>query len=103
MVIEAAISAEGVLASAVWVAGSLLSAGHEPLPPEVVGVWAALDLPGTVAAERIAAAGRRLAAVLLPDDGQELLGGLLSRAAGRGQRRGGAVCVRGRRWRCRWS
>ena len=79
VVIEAGLTAEGMLASAVWVAGSLLTAREEPLPPEVTGVWAALDLPGAVAAGRVAAAGRALAGVLLADDGQEVLGNLLDR------------------------
>ena len=58
--IEAALSA-GVLESAVWVAGSLLSHRQVPLPAEVTRVWGALTLPAVVAEERMAAAGRRLA------------------------------------------
>ena len=76
VVIEAGL-ADGVVESAVWAAGSLVCRRSEPLPPEVAGVWGALGLPGVLAGERLAAAGRVLAGVLLTRDGQELLAGLL--------------------------
>ena len=82
MVIEAALSPGGELDSAVWVAGSLLSRRQVPLPPEVTGVWEALRLPALVAGDRMAQAGRALAAALLAGPDQELLGGLLNRVAG---------------------
>ena len=78
VVIEAALSA-GVLESAVWVAGSLLSHRQVPLPTEVTGVWGALTLPAVVAGERMAAAGRRLAGALLADADQHLLARMLNR------------------------
>ena len=55
-----------------WAAGSLVGRRQRAAArPEVAGVWAALRLPGTVAGERLAAAGRALAGVLLgPDAGQ---------------------------------
>ena len=81
VVIEVAPSPGGELDSAVWVAGSLLSRRQASLPPEVVRVWEALRLPAMVAGDRMAEAGRRLAAVLLTGTDQELLGGLLDRAA----------------------
>jgi tetratricopeptide (TPR) repeat protein len=80
VVIEAAVS-DGVLVSAVWVAGSLLCQRRVPLPGEVASVWAALGLPGVVAGQRMAHAGRRLAAALLEEAGQRLLGGLVDQLA----------------------
>ena len=81
VVIEAAVSPGGELDSAVWVAGSLLSRRQVPVPPEVIRIWEALTLPALVAGERMAEAGRRLAAALLTGADQELLGGLLNRVA----------------------
>ena len=81
VMIEAALSPGGELDSAVWVAGSLLSRRQVPLPPEVTGVWEALRLPAVVAGDRVAEAGRRLAAAMLTGADQELLGGLLDRVA----------------------
>jgi tetratricopeptide (TPR) repeat protein len=81
VVIEAALSAEGVLDSAVWMAESLLCRRQVPLPTEVAEVWAALRLPAMVAGERLAEAGRRLAGALLDGDGQRLLGRLVARLA----------------------
>ena len=81
VVIEAALPAGDELESAVWVAGSLLSHRRVPLPPEVRAVWEALSLPALVAADRVAAAGRRLAAALLTGADQEVLGSLLNRIA----------------------
>ena len=77
VVIEAAVDAGGVLASVVWVAGTLLSRRQRPLPAEVTGVWAALSLPAAAAGERVAAAGRSLAGALLDDQARQVLGGLL--------------------------
>ena len=76
VVIEAGL-AGGVVESAVWAAGSLVCRRRELLPPGVAGVWGALRLPGVLAGERLAAAGRALAGVLLTRDGQELVAGLL--------------------------
>ena len=81
VVIEAALPAGDELESAVWVAGSLLSHRRVPLPPEVRAVWEALRLPALVAADRVAEAGRRLAAALLTGADQEVLGSLLNRIA----------------------
>jgi tetratricopeptide (TPR) repeat protein len=81
VVIEVAVSGEGEVNTAVWVAGSLLCQQTVGLPAEVIDVWAALRLPAIVAGERLAEAGRRLAGALLDEDGQRLLGGLVSRLA----------------------
>jgi hypothetical protein len=77
IVIQAGLSPEGVVESAVWVAGSLACGQRGPLPAEVREVWRALGLPGLVAGERLAVAGRVLAGVLLDRAGQELVAGLL--------------------------
>ena len=71
VVIEARLLADGVVESAVWVAGSLACRQRRPLPAEVLEVWGALGLPGLVAGERLAVAGRALAGVLLDEAGQE--------------------------------
>ena len=76
VVIEAAFS-QGEVESAVWVAGSLAARRRGPVPPEVTGVWAALGLPGAVAGERLAAAGRTLAGVLLGPDAGAVVAGLV--------------------------
>ena len=81
VVIEAALPAGGELESAVWVAGSLLSHRRVMLPPEVRAVWEALRLPALVAADRVAEAGRRLAAALLAGAEQEVLGSVLNQVA----------------------
>ena len=81
VVIEASISADGKLESAVWAAGSLLGRRQERLPAEVDGVWRARELPAIAAGDRLADAGRRLAGALLDEAGQRLLGGLLGRLA----------------------
>ena len=81
VVIEAALPPGGELESAVWVAGSLLSHRRVALPPEVRVAWEALRLPALVAADRVAEAGRRLAAALLAGADQEVLGSLLNRIA----------------------
>ena len=75
--IQARLLAEGVVESAVRVAGSLACRQRRPLPAEVREVWGALGLPGLVAGERLAVAGRALAGVLLDQAGQELVAGLL--------------------------
>ena len=77
VVIEAGLAAGGVVTSAVWAAGSLVGRYRGPLPPEVTGVWGALRLPGVVAGERLAAAGRALAGALLSPDAQGVVAGLL--------------------------
>ena len=79
VVIEAGLAADGVVESAVWAAGSL---GHAAAvcgsrSTSVRDVWGALGLPGVVAGERMAAAGRALAGVLLSPGAQELVAGLL--------------------------
>ena len=76
VVIEAAMSG-GAVESAVWAAGSLIGRRRGPLPPQVAGVWTALSLPGTLAGERLAAAGRALAGALLGPDAQAVLAGLV--------------------------
>ena len=79
VLIQARITGDGQLASAVWVGGSPLCQRQAPVPAEVAGVWAGLRLPAPEAAQRMAVAGRRLAAALLDDAGVQLLGGLLHR------------------------
>jgi hypothetical protein len=54
VVIEAAVTGEGGLESAVWVAGSLLCRRRAPLPPQGDAVWGALRLPALAATERLA-------------------------------------------------
>jgi len=76
VVIEATMS-EGVVESAVWAAGSLIGRRRGPLPPQVAGVWPVLGLPGLVAGERLAEAGRALAGVLLGPDAQVVVAGLV--------------------------
>ena len=102
VVIEAAL-AEGVVTSAVWAAGSLACRRRGPLPPEVAGVWAALGLPGVVAGERLAAAGRALAGVLLSPDGEEVRGRAGGGDVGGGYRRRWCCARTGTRWACRRS
>ena len=70
---------DGQVVSAVWLGGSLLCRRQAPLPPEVAGVWGALQLPAVAAAERMADAGRRLAGVLFDEDAQRLLAGVMGR------------------------
>ena len=77
VVIEAVLASDGVVESAAWAAGALACRRRRPLPPQVREVWGALQLPGLVAGERLAAAGRALARVLLDEPGQELVAGLL--------------------------
>ena len=79
VVIEAAVSAAGMLESAVWLAGTQLCRQQVPLPFEVAQVWGALRLPALAAGERLAEAGRGLAGALLDDEGQALLAGMLNR------------------------
>ena len=75
VMIEATIS-DGVVEASVWAAGSLLGRRRGPVPVEVAGVWAALRLPGVVAGERLAGAGRALAGVLMGLETQAMLAGL---------------------------
>ena len=77
VVIEASWSPDGVVESAAWAARALACRRREPLPPQIREVWGALRLPGLVAQERLVAAGRALAGVLLDEQGQELMAGLL--------------------------
>jgi CHAT domain/SEFIR domain/AAA ATPase domain len=79
VLIEARAAENGQVTSAVWLAGSPLCQRTAPLPAEVAGVWGALELPALMAAERMAAAGRRLAGVLLDDAGQRVLAGVLDK------------------------
>jgi tetratricopeptide (TPR) repeat protein len=79
VVIEAALSEDGVLTSAVWLAGAELCRRQAPLPGEVAEVWGALRLPALAAGDRMAEAGRRLAAALLDDDTQHMLAGMVNR------------------------
>jgi tetratricopeptide (TPR) repeat protein len=76
VVIEAAVS-QGVVTSAVWAAGSLVGRHRGAIPAEVAGVWTALGLPGAVAGERLAAAGRALVGVLLGPDAEVVVAGLV--------------------------
>ena len=81
VVIEATAGSDGLLESAVRVAGSMLCSRQAPLPTEVDHVWDALRLPTVVAGERMAQAGRALADALLAEADQALLAGLLNRLA----------------------
>lgn len=78
VVIEAALSEQGELASAVWVAGSLLSQRKAPLPAEIGSVWEA-RLPAAVGGQRLAEAGRKLAGTILDADGQGVLAEVIGR------------------------
>ena len=71
--------ADGDLQSRVLVGESVLCRRREPLAAEVAGVWQALRLPGLIAAQRMADAGRQLAGMLLDDAGQRTIAGLLRR------------------------
>ena len=73
VMIEAALCDDGTLQSRVRVGEAEPRQRRAALPHEVARVWDALQLPGRVAGERMAAAGRRLAGVLLDDDGQRAL------------------------------
>ena len=73
VVIEAALSEDGILTSAVWLAGAELCRREAQLPGEVAEVWGALRLPALAAGDRMAEAGRRLAAALLDAGTQQLL------------------------------
>ena len=73
VLIDAAMTEDGQVATAVSLGGSPLCQRQAPLPPEVAGVWAALRLPPLAAADRMADAGRRLAGMLFDEDAQRLL------------------------------
>jgi hypothetical protein len=77
--IDTSVTSGGELASTVSVAGSLLCQQARPVPDAVARVWAALALPPLMAGERLAEAGRLLAATLLDEPGEHLLAGLLHR------------------------
>jgi hypothetical protein len=79
VVIEAAVSQDGMLSSAVWLAGSLLCQRQGRLPSQVAEVWSALRLPALAAGERMAGAGRRLAAALLDEPAERMLAELVNR------------------------
>jgi len=70
VMIEAALGDDGMLESLVRVGEAEPRRRRAALPVEVARVWDALQLPGQVAGERMAAAGRLLAGALLDDDGQ---------------------------------
>ena len=103
VVIEARVADNGEVASTVWLGGSLLCQRQTPLPPEVVNVWGALQLPTLVAAERVAEAGRRLAGVLFDDAGQRALAAVADRLPPGDSVEIGAEPLRGRCCGCRWS
>jgi CHAT domain/TIR domain/AAA ATPase domain len=77
--INASVTSTGELASMVWVAGSRVCRQTRPVPDAVARAWAALQLPPLMAGERLAEAGRLLAATLLDKPGEQLLAGLLHR------------------------
>jgi hypothetical protein len=79
VVIEARVSDDGRIRSAVWLGGSLLCQRQEPLPAEVATVWGALEQPSLAAAARVAEAGRRLAGALFDDAGQQVLAAVADR------------------------
>ena len=78
LVIEADLE-DGSLASAVWLAGTLVCRRQSPLPGAVTHVWSALQLPGLAAADRMADAGRRLAGALLDEAAEQMVARLLNR------------------------
>ena len=79
VVIEAALGDDGMLESRVQVGEGAPRQRQAALPREVARVWDALQLPGHVAGERMAAAGRRLADAILDSGGQRELSARLSR------------------------
>jgi tetratricopeptide (TPR) repeat protein len=78
VMIEATLGDDGTLESRVRVGEAEPRQRRAALPHEVARVWDALRLPGRIAGERMAAAGRRLAGALLDDDGQRELAARLS-------------------------
>ena len=79
VLIDARMTGDGQVASAVTLGGSPLCQRQAPLPVEVAAVWGALRLPPLAAAERMADAGRRLAGMLFDEDAQRLLAGVADR------------------------
>jgi tetratricopeptide (TPR) repeat protein len=77
LVIESKASDTGQLASTAWLAGACLGSRSTTIPAEVSRVWTALQLPPEAAAERMADAGRRLAAAMFDDATDSLLGEIL--------------------------
>jgi tetratricopeptide (TPR) repeat protein len=71
--IEATLTANGMLDALVRLGEARLCERQGPLPPEIAEVWGALALPGLIAADRMANAGRKLAGALLDDEGQARL------------------------------
>jgi hypothetical protein len=84
VVIEPSLGDDAQLQSVVWLAGSRLCQRRVTLPAEVTRVWSALRLPALLAGERMAGAGRRLAAAVRDEAGQRLLAGLVTRSQARG-------------------
>jgi hypothetical protein len=78
LVIDAGIADDGRLRATVSLAGATLCQRQEWLPAEVADVWRALRQPPADAAQRMADAGRRLAATLLDEAAARLLGDLLN-------------------------
>ena len=73
VVIEAALGDDGMLESRVRTGGAEPRERRAALPYEAARVWDALRLPGYVAGERMAVAGRMLAGALLDEEGQREL------------------------------
>lgn len=77
--IEAALGVDGMLESRVRIGEAQPRQRRAALSHEAVGVWDALRLPGRIAGEQMAAAGRRLAGALFDEEGQRDLAARLSR------------------------
>ena len=75
--IEATLAEDGTLSSRVRVGDIEVCNRQAPLPREVAGVWDALRLPGLIASERMASAGRGLAGAIFDDEAQRTLATLL--------------------------
>ena len=73
VLITAAVTSGGLVASSVWLAGAQLCRQDRPLPADVSWLWKALGLPAAEAAGGVVSAGRQLAEVLLDDASQEQL------------------------------
>jgi hypothetical protein len=79
VLIEVSTAQDGQVSSVVSVGGSPLGQHTAPLSPEVDGVWGGLKLPPMAATERMATAGRRLAGILLNEQAQGVLAGIMDR------------------------
>jgi tetratricopeptide (TPR) repeat protein/cellulose biosynthesis protein BcsQ len=77
LVIEANLAENGLLSTAVWLAGSLLRTDQAALPFEIVNAWQAAQVPADVAANRLAETGRRLGTAVFGDSTGALVAGLL--------------------------